>query len=127
MPGTTIRGDFGTLEAETEMIDVTSGLPYPNERWTYTDRQGHEHRYSRRAAGDYYPTLVWVVDETYWCEDCRDEHTDGHYECAICGEHITPRLRGPDLSRKYIPGLTSYYLNGEPITKERADELMAGS
>lgn len=122
--GESITGDFGTLEIETEMIDVTSSLPYPDEQWTYTDQQGHAHRYSRQAAGDYYPTLAWVVDETYWCDDCQDEHTDGHYECAICGEHIEPGLRGPDYARKYMPGRTSYYLNGESITKEQADEIL---
>jgi hypothetical protein len=110
---------------EADKIDVTSRLPYPDERWTYTDRAGHEHRYDKQAPGDYYPTLSWVIDETYYCPDCHDEHTEGHWECPQCGERITPGSAGPDRFRRYIPGLTHYYLNDEEITKDEYQRLAA--
>jgi len=116
---TTITGDFGTLRAEVEMIDVSSALPRPDKKWTYTDRQGHRHHWD-----DGYPTLVVVTEESYWCEDCHDEHTDSHYECPLCGEEIRPGLVGPSLYREYTPGMTSYYLNDEPISEDRYRELV---
>jgi len=113
------------LRTETERIEVTSALPTADERWTFTDKAGHEHRYSRRGAGDYYPTLTWVVDETHWCEDCGDEHTEGHYECPLCGERIQPGLKGPSSFREFVPGRTTYYLDDEEISEARYRELLA--
>jgi hypothetical protein len=119
MTDSTVRlPDGRVLEIEVDMIDVTSGLPQPDEGWTYTDHVGHPHRWDNG-----YPTLVLVIDETYWCTDCGDEHTDDHWECPLCGEEIKPGTRGPDLFRRYIPGLTSYSLDGEPITREQAMAL----
>jgi hypothetical protein len=112
-------GDFGTLRVETDMIDVTSNLPRPDKAWTYTDRAGHDHRWDHG-----YPTLVVVDEETYWCEDCGDEHTDSHYECPRCGEEIRPGLVGPSLHREYIPGRTEYLLNGEPISEDEARRII---
>jgi DNA-directed RNA polymerase subunit RPC12/RpoP len=109
---------MGELRIEREMIDVTSASPYADEDWTYTDQQGHPHRYDHG-----YPTLTWIIDRTYWCEDCGDEHTEGHYECPLCGERIEPGLKGPDMSRRYMPGRTSYYLDDEEISPERFAEL----
>jgi hypothetical protein len=121
--------EFGDMErmdlrAETERIEVTSSLPYADKDWTYTDRHGHSHRYDRG-----YPTLTWVVEYTYWCDTCQDEHDEGHYECPLCGEHITPGMAGPDRFRRYIPGMTRYYLNDEEISEteyRRLAEQIAG-
>ena len=118
----TFTGDFGELVVEREMIDVTSNLPRPDPSWTYTDRQGHEHRYVKDQG---WPTLVTVVDRVYWCEDCNDEHEDTHLACAICGEAISPGMVSPPPGREFIPGRMSATLNGEPISKERYEELMA--
>ncbi|GAA4626666.1 hypothetical protein GCM10023196_035810 [Actinoallomurus vinaceus] len=74
-------GDFGELRVETEMIDVTSSLPKPDPNWTYTDENGHEHRYE-----DGYPTLVRVVDDRY-IDEFGDEMEEAHLECRQCGEH----------------------------------------
>jgi hypothetical protein len=112
------------LRAETERIDVTSALPRPDKKWTYTDRHGHEHRWD-----DGYPTLVVVTEEPYWCPDCHDEHTDSHYECPLCGEEIAPGLVPAPLYREYIPGMTTYYLNDEEISEaeyRRLAEQIAG-
>jgi hypothetical protein len=113
------------LREEAELIDVTSALPYPDERWRFTDAAGHEHRYRRQGAGDYYPTLVWVVDERWWCDDCGDEHTEGHYECRACGERIVPGLAGPDYFPRRIPGRVTYWLGDTEISPDRYRELRA--
>jgi len=115
--------DGRVLERAVDMVDVTSGLPRADKDWAYTDRQGHPHRWVE--GGSHYPSLIWVVDQTYWCEDCEEEHTDGHEECRYCGEHVTPGTVGPPGHREYIPGMTSYYLDGEPVTPEQYQALLA--
>jgi hypothetical protein len=115
----TVTGEFGVLRVERDMIDVTSGLPRPDEAWRYTDRQGHGHYWR-----DGYPTLRTVLGGPYWCEDCHDEHQDSHLECPLCSETVQPGMVGPSPFREFIPGLTSYYLNDEPITEERAREIL---
>jgi hypothetical protein len=115
-----ITGDFGELIIEVDRVEVTSNLPRPDPAWRYTDEHGHEHYWENG-----YPTLTRVNEEPYWCEDCNDEHTDSHFECPICGETVSPGSTGPSGFREFIPGLTSYRLNGQPISKERADEIVA--
>lgn len=109
----------GELRVETEQIDVTSNLPRPDKNWRHTDAAGHEHYWDNG-----YPTLVEVVDDTYWCDDCSDEHTESHLECPTCHQSIEPGMVGPPGYREYAPGRTSYYFNDEPITKAEAEELM---
>lgn len=115
-----IEGEFGELIVEREMIEVTSGWPKPDKSWTYTDQQGHEHRYD-----DGWPTLVTVVERTYWCDECNDEHQDTHLACAICGEEIAPGMKPPSLAREFIPGQIRATLNGEQISKEQYEEIIA--
>lgn len=115
----------GVLSFEVEQIDVTMGMPYLDETWRFTDAAGHEHYYADRR----YPTLRWIVDssETYYCEDCREEHTDslGHYECLLCGETIVPGITGPDTHRRYMPGRRAYFPDGVPISEERYEAIRA--
>lgn len=121
MNTTELTGDFGTLTIETDMIDVTTGLPGPDKAWRFTDANGHEHYWSADA---YYPTLKVVVDRVWWCSDCNDEHEDDHLECKLCGEVIVPGTVGPSPFRTFAPGPRSAFLNGEPISPERADDLI---
>lgn len=118
----TYTGPFGELRIEQEMTEVTA-MAEPDPNWRYTDRHGHEHAYVP-GEGDHYPTQVIVEDEPYWCEDCEEEHQFNHRECAICGEEITPGVRTP-LGPTYIPGMKQALLNDEPITVERAAEIIA--
>lgn len=111
---------FGELRVEVEQVEVTSSGPRPDKDWRYTDQKGHEH-YWRNG----YPTIVEVVDRTYWCPDCEDEHQDTHLECPICHEHISPGMLGPSMWREFVPGRRSYWLNGEPVSEERANEIIA--
>lgn len=113
----TIRGDFGELRAETEIVDVTSSLPKPDPNWVYTDEHGHEHRYE-----DGYPTLVRVVDATH-VDEYGEEWDEWHFECRECGEHVMPGTVGPSPFREFAPGRRSYYLNDEPISEDRFREI----
>lgn len=115
----TYSGDFGELRVEVEMIDVTTNLPQPDRSWRYTDGAGHEHYWQ-----DGYPTLASVDDETYYCSECEDEHTDSHLECPLCGEHVVPGSVDPGPWRQYEPGMKSYTLNGEPISEAEARALV---
>jgi hypothetical protein len=116
-----VLGPDDRLWWERDRIDVTSDLPRPDPTWRYTDSFGHEHR---REANSY-PTLTWVIDRTYWCEGCRDEHTEGHYECRECRQWVTPGLVPAPLYREYVPGMTHYYLNDEEISREEYERLLA--
>lgn len=110
---------LGDLRFEREVIEVTSSLPSADEGWRFSDAAGHEHYYR-----DGYPTLVAVVDDRYWCDDCGDEHIDSHWECPQCGERITPGLVGPDCFRRFAPGRAKWTLDGQPISEERAQEII---
>lgn len=86
--------------------------------WCYADKYHHVHFWE-----DGYPTLEWFSDEDYWCESCRDMHCDTWQRCPRCHEKIVPgttKHYGP----KYIQGMHQYYLNGERITDEQANELI---
>lgn len=99
----------------------TLGGPAPDPDWSFTDAKGHQHRYVE----DEWPTLKWVVDRTYWCEDCRDEHQEGHWECAQCGEHIKPGMvkRPPEV--KLIPLPARYFVNGREVSEDEARAVAA--
>ncbi len=116
--------DDRVLEIETERIEVSTNLPQPDPRWAYTDNALHHHRAEREAKNRRvrYPTLVRRESEPYWCDDCRDEHTDTWFECPLCGEKIKPGTF-IDPSPRYINGLTSYLLSGEPIPAEEGEAL----
>jgi len=113
-------GPGDVLRAENEPIEVTSALPSPDENWRYTDKAGHLHKMVRFD----YPTLKWVTDETWWCEDCEDEHDEGHWACRQCDEEIQPGTKPPSIYREYTPGSTYYYLNDQEISEARYRELL---
>lgn len=98
--GLSIAGFPATLHTFQDMERVYSSFPEPDPNWTTTDTQGHEHYYDRG-----YPTLEWVVAETYWCGMCRDQHEEWEYRCRKCGEPVRPETRMPDPSGVAIPGL----------------------
>lgn len=112
----TQRAGNRSFRVETEEVDVTTGpLPERDPEWIYTDHQGHVHA----LVDGEYPTLRWVDDEPYWCEEHQEEHETGHYECVQCGEQIEPgtRLRGGGI-RKFVPGLKSYFVDDELVDEE---------
>ena len=102
------------LNVDLNLIDVTSQFPSANEQWTFTDAQGHEHRYEYG-----YPTLDVVVDAEHWCDGTEgtaphDPHMavdESHYECKLCREVIVPAM-DPPYTPKSIPGQMSATLRG---------------
>jgi hypothetical protein len=110
----TVSGRNWTLTVNQEWIDVTSERESPDERWTFTDSQGHDHRYERG-----YPTLDLVVDESHWCDgregiynhDPHEQIDRSHYECEVCREVIEPAMH-PPYHPNQIPGMRSATLTG---------------
>lgn len=113
------------LTVEQEMIDLgpdTTGS-YDKE-WVFTDHNGHEHRYVE-SGSDHFPTLEWRESEPYYCEDCNDEHTDSWRVCAQCEEVIKPGWTAPTYMPITTPGPLHYLLDDQPITRDRANEIIA--
>lgn len=121
MPRTAITGPLGELVIERAIIPVHY-LTDIDAGWRYTDAAGHAHHCEYEGT-DHYPTLREVVEEAYWCEGCEDEHERAHLECRQCGEIIHPGRTGP--GTKYIPGLLTCTLDGEPVSPQRAQEIVA--
>jgi hypothetical protein len=119
---TTLTGSQGELVMEREVIPVNY-LSDIDADWRFTDAAGHEHHCEYEAA-DPYPTLRRVVYETYWCDTCEDEHELERLECRLCGEKVRPGTTGP--GTRFIQGVLTCTFNGEPVTEERARELVAG-
>lgn len=108
------------LEIDREVIRIDFGVPpqEPDPDWRRIDGEGHLHAWVDGKT----PTLTWVVDRRWYCEDCQEEHEDGHLACAICGEAIEPgRKPGPTTQLK--PGRVSYLLCGQPIAKTDAERV----
>jgi hypothetical protein len=110
------------LEVRRERVEVTTALPQPDPRWSYTDAHGHDHAYGTQD--DPYPTLARRYSETYWCEECDDEHQDTWLECLRCGEMIEPGTV-VDTSPRWVPGPKEYVLDGKPISPEEGERILA--
>lgn len=106
---------ISTLEVIREPIAVTSISPKPDKNWRHTDTEGHEHYWDNG-----YPTLEPEED---YCVDCQDFHLEG-WVCVECGERIVPGLVPPSGFSEFVPGLARYFLDGEEISKEEADEWL---
>jgi hypothetical protein len=119
MSMTTLHGPHGVLRIEREEIEVTSNMPRPDRAWTFADAQGHAHHWR-----DGWPTLTWVVDDEAWCDDCNDTHQEGHWECVLCGEPITPGMTSASPYREFLPGLATCTLNGYPIAASDAQRIV---
>lgn len=117
--------DGHTLEITTDRIEVTSNLPQPDPRWTFTDSAGHHHHTVSGTDGLVtYPTLVLRSGPATWCQDCHDEHTDAWWECRLCEKKISPGVRY-DNSRRFIPGMITYLLDGEHCSPDEARTFVA--
>lgn len=103
-----------TVEVEDIFVRPTGG-PVEDPDWRFTDAAGHKHRGASRD------TTRWVVDRTYWCEDCQDEHEEGHLECKLCGEQIEPGMIPSSTTPKHLPGRKTYFIDGVAATKEQAE------
>lgn len=125
-----VRADFDghTLEITTEVIDVTP-LAEPDPKWTFTDAAGHRHYWSDTESGGPYPTLEYrTVHDHADDEECdADDDQDLCYPvlcCKQCGQPVAPGTRPPS-SRRIVPGLRTYLIDGEPVSKQAAEDFMA--
>lgn len=119
-----------TLEIQTERVDVTPMME-PDPNWTFTDAAGHEHSYTASDHAGHYPTLAYLphhghADDEDECDYDDDQHLCYPVlACTECSEEIRPVLRpGRPAS---IPGLTSYLIDGQPVSKQAADDFMAAA
>jgi hypothetical protein len=117
-----IEHDGHVLEIEQSRIDVSSSSPRPSPYWKFTDAAGHQHAYDTEARR--YPTLAIKEGEPYWDDDLADEVTDSWYECALCGERITPGTYVSSV-REYEPGPLYASIDGEPVTEQQANDFIA--
>lgn len=117
-----VSGEMLTIE--TEMIEVTSMLPRLDPHWKFVDQAGHEHHADGTKYQVEYPTLD-VREREYYCYQCLDLHTESSWVCKLCSEVIEPGTTGPSPIREFIPGMTTYRMNGIPIPEERAREILA--
>lgn len=79
-----------TITDVTEMTEVYSSSPVTDKGWKVIDAAGHGHFWR-----DGYPTLTWVEDEPWFCEEHAEMHENGHWECPHCAERITPGRKPP--------------------------------
>lgn len=111
-----------TLEIEREMIEVTSNLPQRDPHWKQTDAQGHLHMAVNTDAGVVYPTLSIRQGEEQTDED-GETYRERWWACHECGATVVPGVVY-DRSRKFIPGLTSYTLDGEHVPPAQAQAFI---
>jgi len=113
------------LEIVAESVEITSiNSSEPDPDWTETDAAGHRHYHSKTETGGPYPTLMWKPDMVH-CQDCHEEEDHGYLVCGECGERVQPGFRPLSPARTFIPGLTSYTIDGEPVSKQAAEDFMA--
>jgi hypothetical protein len=117
---TLITAAGSTFRVETETVDVTTNAPRPDKDWRETDSNGHEHYWQ-----DGWPTLEWIVDGAYWCEQHQEEHEEGHYACKVCGEEVKPGMRGPSGIVETIPGMRSYFIDDQPVDEQTFNVAVA--
>jgi hypothetical protein len=120
----------GTLRMERTYTEVNVEGLVADEKWRFTDSNGHEHAYGE-TRGDRYPTLRYVVDE--WCyrdhglyggSDPDGHPAAGHYECLQCGETIRPGSREARNPERLVLTSVATYLNGEYVPKEEAERIL---
>ena len=97
-----------TFETRNDPIEVTSSLPYADPAWRGPCANGHEVTQE---------TKVYRVDGSTWCDICQEMEEEGHYECPTCGVEVTPGTTF-DMYRRFIPGLTEYFIDGRSVDKE---------
>lgn len=102
------------VSIDQDHIDITTEYE-PDPTWTHVDSNGHFHAY---AAGNALPTLDAVsVEQPCDGEECGgvcggEGYTRTEYYCRICNEIVEPKSRRTS-GRKYMPGLTSWYVEVE--------------
>lgn len=108
------RGPYlGSLNIDTEVIDITSGMTtYKDDpKWTFVDKAGHFHAITEAGK---FPTLE-AYTKTLPCPGGCDDPgcegiTEARYRCRICRKRVKPgrvvdQVGGVPRS---MPGLTTW-------------------
>jgi hypothetical protein len=141
---TSVNVQGWTLDVSVDEIDVTSSMPWwePDPAWAYTDTHGHTHRWQTEQRGGEHHAVgdqSWhaVLDDPdggdyYFDSDGEEYNAPTHCECRTCGDTLEPgRIdHGPDMFRRFIPGLKHYTLTdpeGTPVAvSEDETQLIVG-
>jgi hypothetical protein len=93
-----------TLEVENHGQWLRADGVEADPEWRAVDSRGHGHFYGIAVR---YPTLTWIAEPCSMGhgEDCDSE---GHYECATCGETVVPGTRAA--RDAWMDGPVSYHL-----------------
>jgi hypothetical protein len=122
------QGPFvGTLNIETERIDITMAGPSykPDPEWTYVDKAGHFHAFTEDGK---LPTLE-RYEKHLNCDGscagvCSDEgYTETRYRCRACGKRVKPgyAVKVPGGAQQFMPGRTSWTVTVSGRTQWNAD------
>jgi hypothetical protein len=116
-----------SIEIRRDVETVTSmGHHVPDTSWAETDSHGHVHSFDKSGE---LPSLVWTVTDTYWCEECRDEHEEGEWRCRLCDDVVAPKYGWKGPYSIPVPGLWEVIatVDGEtfpvPLTVADIEEL----
>ncbi len=128
MPYAKLGHEGHTLEIQRDVIDVTP-MVKPDPNWTFTDKAGHSHSYVADRPEGPYPTLEYRTQHDH--ADDGECDADGDQEfcypvlvCRVCGQPVRPGTVA-STAREYVPGLTAYLIDGEPVSKQAAEDFMA--
>jgi len=118
----------GKLEIRRDRIEVGS-YHEKDPKWSFTDKQGHEHRWHIPQGADDWkeqkrwklPTLRAVGFTIYYPDG--ETGCGVHYYCKRCGELIHPGYRMSPFPR-FIAGPAEYYLGGVMIDKAKAESIL---
>lgn len=119
------RGPYlGTLNIETEQIDVTMGRDtYKlDPQWTFVDKAGHFHA----VAGDGKLPTVEAYEKQVPCDGscfpwCGGEgYSETRYRCRACAKRVKPGfvVDVPGGQRRTMPGRTSWLVDIQALHEE---------
>lgn len=117
--------DVVSIEWESDPIDVTM-MSEPDPSWRFVDPAGHVHQWQERDGGPLWwksdvPTIRFVEEMP-----ATDEYpATGHYECVECDAEVPSPGMMSSASRRYIQGPKRYSINGEPVSTETAERIIA--
>lgn len=121
------RGPYlGTLNIETEQIDITMGRDtYKlDPKWTFVDKAGHFHA----VTGDgKLPTLEPYTKTSPCGGECGDSGCDGvseqRYRCRLCRKRVKPGRVIDQVGGvpRTMPGRTSWWATVKTKTEWKAD------
>jgi hypothetical protein len=103
---------------------------YPVMDWIFVDECGHTHQFNAEGK---VTTVEWVVTDSHYCSDCRDDHEEGEWRCEECGSVVKPKYDYRTPPPMQVAGRWSYTLTlpdfddlALPISKDDYEACVAG-